>query len=226
MARRAPPYDRGVTGVVVLQGGNPFVANDDLDRQVLVDVERIVVLPTADAYEEPGALVDAAQAWGGRIGIAIEPLMVLTRPEADDAAAGVVAAASAVFLAGDSANHLRSVLKDTPLLAAITALLARGGTVIAAGASAAALCDPMTDQRGGGFALGLGLVAGVAVIPGCEAWPADQLHRAHSLANTPVVDLPTGSAIIRRADGWEIVGDAVVHGELPVWPVHPVSDLG
>jgi cyanophycinase len=205
-----------MTGVVVFQGGKPFVANDELDRQVLAGVERIVMLPTADAYEQPQALVDAALEWGARVGVVVEPLMVLTRSQADDAAAAVVAAAPAVFLAGDSANHLRSVLKDTPLFAAISGVLDRGGTVIAAGASAAALCDPMTDQRGGGFALGLGLVPGVAVIPGGEAWPADQLQRAHSLANTPVVDLPTGSAVVRRAGGWEVVGDAVLHGDLPV----------
>lgn len=204
-----------VTGVVVFQGGKPFLANDELDRRVLAGVERIVVLPTADAYEQPQALVDAALEWGARIGVVVEPLMVLTRSQADDAAAAVVAAAPAVFLAGDSANHLRSVLKDTPLFAAISGVLDGGGTVIAAGASAAALCDPMTDQRGGGFALGLGLVPGVAVIPGCEAWPTDQLQRAHSLANTPVVDLPTGSAVIRRDGAWELVGDAVVHGDLP-----------
>lgn len=205
-----------MTGVVVLQGGKPFVANDDLDQRVLGGVERVIVLPTADAYEQPQVLIDAALAWGVRIGVAVEPLMVLTRPEADGAAAAVVAAAPAVFLAGDSANHLRSVLKDTPLFAAIAGLLARGGTVVAAGASAAALCDPMSDQRGGGFALGLGLVPGMAVIPSSEAWPADQLQRAHSLANTPVVDLPTGAAVVRRDGAWEIVGDAVVHGDLPV----------
>jgi cyanophycinase len=206
-----------VTGAVVLQGGGPFVANDELDRRILVElaVDRIVMLPTADAYEQPHALVDAALAWGARVGVVVEPLMVLTRHDADDAAAALVAAASAVFLAGDSANHLRSALKDTPVMAAISDVLANGGVVIASGACAAALCDPMTDERGGGFALGLGLVPGVAVIPVTERWPAEQLHRAHGLANTAVVDLPTGAAVIRRAGNWELVGDAVVHGELP-----------
>jgi cyanophycinase len=205
-----------MTGVVVLQGGGPFSANDDLDRRVLADagIDRIVVLPTADAYEQPQVLVDAALAWGARIGVIVEPLMLLTRAQADDDAAAVIAAAPAVFLAGDSANHLRSALKDTPVFAAITDMVARGGTVIACGASAAALCDPMTDQRGGGFALGLGLVAQLAVIPSPETWPHDQLERAHGLANTTVVDLPTGSAIVRRGDVWETVGAAVVHGSL------------
>ena len=43
----------------------------------------------------------------------------------------------------------------------------------------------------------------------------DQLERSHSLADTPVVDLPTGSALVRTDAGWEIVGDAVQHGDLP-----------
>ncbi len=207
-----------MSGLVALQGGGPFEVNDELDRRLLCDrgVDRVVMLPTADAYEQPTVLVEAALAWGARIGVLVEPLMVLTRDQADDAAAAVIAAASAVVLAGDSASHLRSVLKDTPVFDAIAAVLAGGGTVIAAGPSAAALCDPMTDQRGGGFALGLGLVPGVAVIPGSEHWPHDQLERAHSLANTPVVDLPTGSALLLDDERWSTVGDAVIHGELPL----------
>jgi cyanophycinase-like exopeptidase len=173
------------------------------------------MLPTADAYEQPQLLVDAAAAWGSRLGVTVEPLMVLTRSEVDDACAATIAGAPAVFLAGDSANHLRSVIKDTPVMDALATVLANGGTVIASGPSAAALCDPMTDQRGGGFALGLGLVQGVAVIPACDQWPQEQLDRAHSLANTPVADLPVGSALIRTEEGWEQVGQVTVHGDLP-----------
>ena len=208
----------GSGGVVALEGGGPFVSNDELDRQLLTaaGIERIVMLPTADAFEQPTRLVAAAEAWAARIGIAVEPLMVITRADAEERQPTVtIDSAEAVFLAGDSASHLRSVLKDTPLFVALAALLDRGGTVIACGPCAAALCDPMTDQRGGGFALGLGLVGGLAVIPGSEDWPREQIERAHTHANTPVVDLPTGSAIVRREDTWEIVGDAVVHGELP-----------
>jgi cyanophycinase len=202
-------------GALVLQGGGPFTANDELDSRMLTSAHRVVVLPTADAFEQPQALVDAAQAWGARLGLDVEPLMVLTRGQADDDAAAVVDGAGALVLVGDSASHLRSVLKDTPLLAAIERVRERGGVIVAAGSSASALCDPMTDRRGGAFALGLGLLPGVAVIPEVETWSAEQLDRAHGLANTPVVDLPTGSALIRSGDEWELVGDAVVHGELP-----------
>ena len=202
-------------GTLVLEGGAPFVGNDDLDRRVLDGIDRVVVLPTADAFEQPQDLVTSATAWGERLGVAIEPLMVLTRPQADAAAAAVVDAADAVFLAGDSSNHLRSVLKDTVLFDAIVGVLDRGGVVLAAAASASALCDPMTDRRGGAFALGLGVVGGLAIVTEIEIWPSDQLARARGLANTPLVELPTGSALVRSRDGWELVGDAVVHGELP-----------
>ncbi len=207
-----------MSGVLVLQGGGAFTSNDDLDRRILPDrgIERIVMLPTADAYEQPDVLVASALEWGARIGVIVEPLMVLSRAQADDSAAATVASAPAVFLAGDSSIHLRSVLKDTPLLAAIVSLLDAGGTVIAAGSSAAALCDPMTDERGGAFAFGLAVVPGLAVITAVESWPKDRLDRAHALATTPVVELPTGSALIRTDTGWERVGSPVEHGELPL----------
>lgn len=202
-------------GTLVLQGGGPFVANDELDGRVLAGIGRVVVLPTADAFEQPQDLVVAATAWGERIGVEVEPLMVITRPQADAEAAATVDAADAVFLAGDSSNHLRSVLKDTVLFDAIAGVLRRGGVVLAAAASASALCDPMTDRRGGAFALGLGLVGGLAIVTETETWPHDQLARARGLADTPLVELPTGTALIRTRSGWELVGDAVVHGELP-----------
>ena len=205
------PYD----GTLVLQGGDPFRSNDELDRRILAGIDRIVLLPTADAFEQPQDVVDEAQVWGARIGIEVDPLMVLTRPQADAAAAAVVDGSRAVFLAGDSSNHLRSVLKDTPLFEALLRVLARGGVVVAAAASASALCDPMTDRRGGAVAIGLGVVGGLAIMTETETWPPDQLARARGLADTPLVELPTGSALVRSRAGWELVGAPVVHGELP-----------
>jgi cyanophycinase len=202
-------------GTLALQGGGPFVANDELDRRLLGGADRVVVLPTADAFEQPQELVAAAESWGERLGVTVEPLMVLTRPQADAAAAAFVDGADVVFLAGDSSNHLRSVLKDTPLLAAIVGVLERGGLVIATASSASALCDPMTDRRGGAFAIGLGVVGGLAVMTETETWPAEQLARARTLADTAMVELPTGSALVRSPSGWELVGEPVVHGDLP-----------
>ncbi len=204
---------------LALFGGGSFVANDDLDRALLATAraEQVVVLPTADAFEDPAALVTAGMSWAERLDVDIAALMVLHRHEAEDpGAAGVIDGASAVYLVGDSSLHLRSTLKDTAVMQSIRDVLGRGGLVAAIGPSAAALCDPMLDQRGGAFTLGLGLATGIAVIPEAETWTADRLHRTLSLANMPLIELPTGSAAILTDGVWTLHGDAVAHGDPPL----------
>ncbi|CAN5550598.1 hypothetical protein BH10ACT2_BH10ACT2_13490 [soil metagenome] len=205
-------------GVVALQGGGPFVANDELDRRLLASVaaKKVVVLPTADAFEHPERLVTAAMAWGERLECEIEALMVLRRGEAMEAsAAEVVRAARAVYLVGDQPLHLRSVLKATPVWDALLEVLAAGGLVVGVAGSAAALCDPMVDPRGGAFALGLGLVSDLALVTEAETWSPERLHRTRELANTPFAVLHTGDALVRSQSGWESLGDVEVHGDLP-----------
>ena len=207
-----------MNGIIALQGGGPFAANDDLDRRLITaaGATRMVMLPTADAYEHPERLVAAAMSWGERLDVEVEALMVMRRGEAlDDGAVGVVRGARAVYLVGDQPLHLRSVLKGTPLWEAITQVLADGGVVAATGGSAAAMCDPMVDPRGGAFTLGLGLIVGLALVTEAETWSTDRLHRTLKLANTPVAELPSGAALVRTADGWEQVGDVIMHGDLP-----------
>jgi cyanophycinase len=207
-----------MNGMLALQGGGPFAANDDLDRRLLGDAAatRVVVLPTADAFEHPERLVAAAMKWGERLDVQVEALMVMRRGEAmDRGVAAVVHGARAVYLVGDQPLHLRSVLKATPLWEAIAAVVEEGGVVAATGGSADAMCDPMIDPRGGAFTLGLGLVAGLALVTEAETWSAERLHRTLKLANTPVAELPTGSALLRSASGWEQVGELTLHGALP-----------
>jgi cyanophycinase len=208
-----------MSGILALQGGGPFAANDELDSRLIAaaGADRVVVLPTADAYEHPERLIAAALGWAERLDVMVEALMVMRRSEAmDDGAVGVVRGARAVYLVGDQPLHLRSVLKATPLWEAICQIVADGGVVAATGGSAAAMCDPMVDPRGGAFTLGLGLIDGLALVTEAETWSADRLHRTLKLANTPVVELPSGSALVHTADGWERVGKMTVHGDLPV----------
>jgi cyanophycinase len=121
-----------------------------------------------------------------------------------------------VYLVGDSPLHLRSVLKDSAVFEALRTVLANGGVVAATGASAACLCDPMTDPRGGAFTLGLELVDDLAVLTESETWSPERLHRTLKLANKfAVAVLPTGAAALRIGSEWELVGSAQVHGQLP-----------
>lgn len=207
-----------MSGTVALQGGGPFAANDDLDRRLLASVAatRVVVLPTADAFEHPERLIVAAMGWGERLGVEVEALMVMRRGEAvEDGPAAIVRGAKAVYFVGDQPLHLRSVLKNTPLWDALTDVLNNGGLVAASGGSAAAMCDPMVDPRGGAYTLGLGLIANLALVTEAEDWSPERLHRTRKLANTAFAVLRTGDALVRTDAGWEQVGDVEVHGDLP-----------
>ena len=208
-----------MTGTLALLGGGPFLANDDLDARLIASAKatEVVVLPTADAFEHPSRSITAALAWGERLGVGIDGRMVLRRADANESQhARAVEQARMVYLVGDSPLHLRSVLKDSAVFDALRTVLANGGVVAATGASAACLCDPMTDPRGGAFTLGLELVDDLAVLTEVETWSPERLHRTLKLANNfAVAVLPTGSAVLRVGSTWELVGSAQVHGQLP-----------
>ena len=206
-------------GTIVLQGGGPFTLHDDLDRRLLTDAraDRVVVLPTADAFERPEVLVAAAMSWAERLGVQVEALVVMSRPEAmDEGAAAVGRGSRAVWLVGDNPIHLRSVVKDTPIWEALHDVLRDGGVVVGCGASASALCDPMLDPRGGALALGLGLLTGMAVVTQSENLTHDRQARVRKLTNVPLVFLPSTSALSKTDAGWESIGPHEAVGELPV----------
>ncbi|MCB1005437.1 MAG: Type 1 glutamine amidotransferase-like domain-containing protein [Acidimicrobiales bacterium] len=123
--------------------------------------------------------------------------------------AEVVSAARFVYLSGGSSMHLRSVLKDSPVWDALVAAW-EGGAVLAASSGAArVLCDPMVDPRGGAFAVGLGLLPGLAVIPHHDHWSREKAHRTIQLAprGLPVAGIDDRTALIRDPDGsWRSAG--------------------
>ena len=200
-------------GTVVLQGGGPFVANDELDRRLLVGLGGpVAVLPTAEAFENPEEIKASARAWAERLGISIVMCDVYTRADAREVHhARAVESSAAVVLVGDSSIHLRSTLLDTAVWEAICAQ-SESGMVIGVGSCAAALCDPMIDQRGGAFGLGLGLITELSAVVEVEQWGEERLKRTRQLATGPFVEIPTGSAMVRFDSRWKIVGDVVVHG--------------
>jgi cyanophycinase len=207
-----------MTGTLALLGGGPFTANDELDRRLIAAAAatEVVVLPTADAFEHPSRAIDSARQWGERVGVGIDGRLVLRRADANDPIhVHAVEHARMVYLVGDSPLHLRSVLKNAALFEALRSVIANGGVVAAVGASAACLCDPMTDPRGGAFTLGLGLVDGLALLTEAETWSPERLHRTLPMAKGfAVAVLPTGSALLHAKSAWELVGAVEVHGDL------------
>ncbi|CAB4322873.1 MAG: hypothetical protein F2520_03040 [Actinobacteria bacterium] len=208
-----------MNGPLALVGGDEFTAGCDFDARLIADVgaAEVLLLPTGSAYENPGRLVAAAETWFAGLGVKLRTLGVYTRSDAFVAEnIAAVADARMIYLAGASPMHMRSVLKDTPLFEALQEAWRSGAALLGAGAGADVLCDPMVDQRGGAYTVGLGLVPGVSVIPVSNTWSKEKVHRTVALAPTDVVvvELPERTAIVLDdSDGWHSigVGEVIVH---------------
>ena len=207
------------TGMLALVGGAEWREGCSFDADLLEASggKEVLVLPTAAAYEHPDRAVETAAAWFGGLGAEVRPLMVLRRPEAEDAAnAAAVRDAGFIYLGGGSPLHLRSVLKDSLVWDALVQAWNAGAVVAASSAGAMVLCDPMVDPRGGAFTLGLGLVEQLAVIPHLDSWSHEKARRTFELAprGVAVVGIDERTALVRAArGGWSVSGV----GNVTIW---------
>lgn len=206
-----------MTGHLALVGGGEFAPPcASFDRGLLErsGATEVVVLPTGAAYEQPLRLLEQATAYFEGLGVKARGLSVLGRPDAQDAEhAETVRTARFVYLAGGSALHLRSVLKESAVWDALVQAWNDGAAVAGSSAGAMVLGDPMVDPRGGAFTLGLGLVEQLAAIPHFDEWSAEKAHRVFQLApaGVPVVSIHTQCALLRDPDGaWSTAGDGAV----------------
>jgi cyanophycinase len=217
----------GTPGPLALVGGGEWSEGCTFDRDLL-DASaagsaggpagnEVVVLPTGGAYENPGKLTARAVDWFEGLGARAVEARVLTRPDAlDEGIATVVREARFVYLAGANAQHLRSVLKDTPVFAAMLDAWRAGAVLAGTSAGADVLCDPMVDARGGAFTVGLGVVPSLAVIPRSNTWSHDKIHRTVALVprGVTLAAVPEATALIRAGDGtWSVAGV----GNVDVW---------
>ena len=203
-----------MTGTIALQGGGPFTRQRRPRPPAAarrVGADRVVVLPTADAFEQPAALIAAAMSWGERLDVEVEALMVLQRHDAEDDGRGRRRARRRGPSTWSATRRCTCAARSrtrrcSPRSASV---LAAGGLVAAVGESAAALCDPMLDQRGGAFTLGLGLVRGVVDRPRGRVVERGAAQ-AHAVAGRHAGRRAADRArrCVRGAGGWELVGDA------------------
>jgi len=214
-----------MSGTLALVGGGEFTSPcEEVDRQLLrvSAASRVLVLPTAAAFEHPERAVANAVAWFRSLGADAEGLGVLGRRDAFDAThAEAVRSSPFTYLTGGSPMHLKSVLKDTPVWDALVGAVSDGGVLAGSSAGAMVLSDPMVDPRGGAFTIGLGLVPKVAVVPHAEQWSHDRLRRTLDLAKGfDLVTVDTGSALVREPDGrWS------AHGRVSVYVDGALADL-
>lgn len=207
------------TGPLALVGGMEWRDGCTFDRELLEASggDEVLILPTAAAYEHPQRAVDTAVAWFETIGGKARGLNVLARPDADDEVnVTAVKEARFLYLGGGSPLHLRSVLKDSALWAAIVEAWNGGAVLAGSSAGAMVMCDPMIDPRGGAFTLGLGLVNGLTIIPHANTWSHEKARRTFELApkDCAVVGVDEQTAVIRGTDGtWRAAGA----GNVAVW---------
>ncbi len=207
-------------GMLALVGGGEWTEGCSFDAGFLAasGSDQVLVLPTAAAYEHPERQVVRAGEWFAPLGGQVEGLMVLSRADAEDhGAAAVMRGARFIYLNGSSPMHIRSVLKNSAVWAALVGAWSDGAVVVGSSGAAMALTDPMVDARGGGLTIGLGLRSGLAVVPHfgdvAEDGHGEKLHRSVQLAplGTPVAGIPERTALIRDPDGrWRAEGAAEV----------------
>lgn len=200
-------------GALALIGGAEWQDGcETFDRELLeaAGTNEVAVLPTAAAYEHPERAVEAARSWFETLGAKAEPIMVLSRPDADEASmAQRVKDSQFIYLSGGSALHLRSVLKGSAVWEALSSAWDSGAVLAASSAGAMVLGDPMVDPRGGAFTVGLGLVPGVALVTNHDTWPPERVRRTVELApvGIPVAGIDERTALIRSPDGtWRATG--------------------
>ncbi|MHB8328145.1 MAG: Type 1 glutamine amidotransferase-like domain-containing protein, partial [Acidimicrobiales bacterium] len=135
-------------GPLALVGGDEWRPGCEFDSELLAASggTDVLVLPTAAAYEHPAKAVESAEAWFAGLGGTVRGLMVLGRPDAEDAVnAAAVRASRFVYLGGGSAMHLRSVLKGSAVWEALLEAWRGGAVVAGSSAGAMVLTDPMVD---------------------------------------------------------------------------------
>lgn len=198
-------------GPLALVGGGEWTEGCTFDRSLLERSggDEVVVVPAGLAYERPERAMEQARSWFASLGASVRFLEVLRR--ADTLVEEHIAAvrdARFLYLPGTSPMHLRSVLKDSPLLDALAEAWAGGAVLAGSGAGADVLCDPMVDTRGGAFTVGLGLVSGVAVIPRYDRWSPETVNRTVDMApaGLVLVGVPEATALLRDGDGWRSEG--------------------
>lgn len=200
-----------------------------LDRELLAAIDRarprVVILPTASApdgedvfrrWAEMGAEHFAA------LGAEVEQVLVRTSEEGwDPAALQAIGEADLVYLSGGKPDHLRHVLMASPLGAALWTAHERGAILAGCSAGAMVLTTRQAEFRRGPlpwplrWGTGLGLVAGVAVLPHYDAWPepVTALMALQAPRHVAVLGIDEDTAAVGHDGAWQVHG----RGRVTVW---------
>ena len=231
-----------MAGLIALVGGEEFRQYcRDMDREIMratgKDPARVVVIPTA-AVTGPAKAANDGVTHFAALGGNAEQLMVLDREQAEDPAlAQGVAGADVIYFTGGNPSHLLESLRDSRLLAAIVEAMEQGAILGGSSAGAMVMGSQMRRPRAEEWVTGLGIAAGVVVLPHHErSDPAEVFQQIQGRLSGDLPGLPgliglgidaqtgclghpgnwrvvgSGKVTVYRPEGWQIyqAGEAII----------------
>lgn len=182
---------------VVLAGGRELDSGTAAGR-ALVGCGSVAVVTLAAAYRRPDAVLSQIASWAGDLSVEHTVVNAVRRSDSlDPAVAEPIAGCDGVLVLDGSPAHFVGAAKATPLLEAIVEAHRRGADVVWSGATAAAVCASMVDDRGGALTVGLGLYDGIVVAAGWEGWPRERRRRLRGMVpeSALFMALQSGAAV-------------------------------
>jgi cyanophycinase len=207
-----------MAGVIGLVGGEEFrVGCEEMDREIMrasgPEPARVVVIPTAAVTGPAKAANDGVRHFSGLGGNA-SPLMVLQREHAEDAdLVKGIEGAGVIYFTGGSPDHLLAAVRDSLLLKAILAAVARGTVLAGSSAGAMVMGALMRRPRLGQWVDALAVTPGVAVLPHHERSDPAQTSRelqGQVPAETVVFGIDARTGCLGSSGAWRVVGSGKV----------------
>ena len=207
-----------MAGTIGLVGGEEFrVGCEEMDREIMrasgQDPARVVVIPTAAVTGPAKAANDGVTHFAALGGNAAQ-LMVLERDHAHDPdLIRGIDGAGVIYFTGGSPDHLLASLADTPLLTDILAAVEQGTVLAGSSAGAMVMGALMRRPRIGQWVAGLGIAAGIAVLPHHEGRDPEQTSRelqGQAPGDMVVLGIDARSGCLGSPGNWKAVGSGKV----------------
>jgi cyanophycinase len=206
-------------GIVALVGAGEFLETTlPVDKYLVEQMQerqmtpRVAIVPTASAPDGG----DVPQTWANmgvehfaRLGLEAEPVMLLTRKDADDPAiVAQLAAANFVYFSGGKPRYLMEALQYSTAWQTIVGMFRQGGVVAGCSAGAMVLGGAFFDfPQVWRTKPAFGLVPGIIVIPHFDEMPKMMTSTIGGGRHDGVViGIEGGTALIVSHEHWIVQG--------------------
>ena len=219
--RKASPMSSVNRGTIALAGAGEYLPKmnpvDQYLLEQLKETPRVAILPTAAAPDGGGV----PERWNDlgvehftRLGATVEPLMLLTREDANNPMfVEKLAFANFIYFSGGKPSYLLETLKDTAAWRVIQQVYARGGVIAGCSAGAMVLGAVLFDFPQFWRTIpALGLIPGIAVIPHFDEIPKPMTSTVAKIGRNKftVVGVDGATALVVSDGRWTVQGTGAV----------------